>query len=139
MAGTVTFTFTKIEKPYDVNGIIKLEIAWACDSGASTITTATMTTADYIKYLKGRYCVLGVTDPGSTAPTAAYDIEILDEYSCDIFGGTLHDRSATATEQAFPLLTAGYWNKRLITSVLSFALSNNSVNAATGQCILYFE
>jgi hypothetical protein len=40
-----------------------------------------------------------VTDPGATAPTANYDITILDEDGIDVLVGAGADRSATATEQ----------------------------------------
>ena len=46
------------------------------------------------------------TDPGTTAPTANYDLTITNPRGVDIMGGALSNRSATATEIVPP--TLGY-------------------------------
>lgn len=109
----------------------RLEINWtADDSDGSVPNTA-------LPAISGRL-IIAVTDPGATAPTAAYDIVLEDEYGFDVMGGTLADRSATVTEQAFP--SDGSNNiERIVDGVLTFKLTNNSVNSAVGQCILYIE
>lgn len=43
------------------------------------------------------------TDPGTTSPTAAYDLTITN-YGLDLFGAALNDRSATATEREQPTI-----------------------------------
>lgn len=138
MAGTVDITFSKIDTPYaSTHGVVKVLIEWTADSGDGSVPETAFDATDTIG-ITGRYCSLGVTDPGTTAPTANYDIEILDEYGCDIFGGNFNNRSASDSEQTLPVINNGL-GSRLCAGILTFKLTNNSVNSATGKCILYFE
>lgn len=134
----VTVTFSKIDVPYlNENGIVKVLIEWLADDTNGSVPDTAFDSTDLVDIL-GRYCILGVTDPGTTAPTASYDITIVDEHGCDIFGAELNDRSASASEQTTPLIGSSY-EGRVITGALTFKLANNSVNSATGTCSLYFR
>lgn len=134
----VTITFSKIDVPYiEEHGIVKVLIDWLADDTNGSVPDTAFDSTDLVDIL-GRYCILGVTDPGTTAPTVAYDITIEDEYGCDIFGGKLNDRSASASEQEMPLIGTAY-DGRVITGALTFKLANNSVNSALGKCVLYFR
>lgn len=132
-----TMTFSKIDTPYaGTHGLVKVEIEWEAAAGG-IVDSATFTTSETIDVV-GRYCSLAVTDPGTTAPTANYDIRITDEYECDVFGGTLADRSALDTEQVVPKMGDGL-GTRLCAGPWTFVVTGNSVGAATGMCVLYFE
>lgn len=78
------------------------------------------------------------TDPGSTAPTADYDITLTDAAGNDVMGGAIGDRSATATERAAPLLTTGVEWPAAFVGPLTVNWSNNSVDSATGTIKIYW-
>ena len=144
MAGSVTMTLSKISTKLSGKGanypgthdIFKLLIEWTGAASGGAVTAVDFSNA-ITKDILGRCCSLAVTDPGSIAPTAAYDIEILDEYGVDVFGGNLNNRDAANSEQAAPLISS-FTDKRLCAGVWNFKLTGNSVNSATGSCVLYF-
>lgn len=84
------------------------------------------------------YVMLGVTNPGATAPTDNYDITVLDEDGVDVFGGELTNRDTANSEQATPLVGSAY-GPRFVNSKLTMALANNSVNSATGALTVFVE
>jgi len=128
MAGSVSIT---------VSNKTKVEISWVADSGDGSVPQTEFESAILVDIV-GEYCILAVTDPGSPAPTDEYDIEILDEYGVDIFGGELNNRSTTNPEQAVPKIGNGYGG-RFCAGPWTFKLTGNSVNSAQGKCVLYFE
>jgi len=111
-------------------------IDWVAATDGSL--TATAIDSAIVKEIRGKKCVMGVTNPGSTAPQADYDIAINDAEGCDIFGAELNNRSATVSQQACPKIGNTY-GSRPIDSALTFALSGNNVNSATGRLKLFFE
>ena len=142
-AGSVTATRTKIDVAFMAGrGIQKVVISWTADAADGTVPSTSLNTAlsasGGIVPLIGWSCYMAVTDPGATAPTDNYDIVLKDEYGADIFATAINDRDAANTEQAFPIVAAGTYRSRLVTGNLTFELSNNAVNSAVGQCILYF-
>jgi hypothetical protein len=72
----------------------KREIELTC-TGDGTITAFSMIPKDY--KVRGYYLYSVTTDPGTSAPTAAYDITLVVNGE-DIAGGLLADRSASNTE-----------------------------------------
>ena len=133
----VTVAFSKISVPYvSEHGIVKVLIDWLAATDNS-VADAAFDSTDLIDIL-GRYCILGVTDPGSPAPSDNYDITIEDEYGVDIFGGKLTNRHTTNAQQEMPLIGSGYGG-RLCAGPLTFKLAGNSVSVAKGKCILYFK
>ena len=79
----------------EYNGFPGLKkIAWTWLSTDAGVVTGSKTTNKYTGDI-----VRLVTDPGVTAPTAAYDITILDDDGVDVLIGAGADRSATLTEQ----------------------------------------
>lgn len=145
MAGSITVTLTKkqvVHDAPDARGIIECKIDWvtqAAGAGEGTLTSAAIvSTADYLKYLAGRECMFAVTDPGTVAPTAAYDITITDEYGTDVFGGELTNRDAATSEQAIPIFGT-HKTSRICLGPWAFNLSGNAVPSALGSCILYFR
>ena len=139
MAGSsTTITFSKIDTPYaGTHGIVKVLIEWVGDGVTGLPPDTAFDAVDTIDIL-GRYCALGVTNPGGVAPDDNYNIEILDEHGCDIFGGELHSRDTANSEQAVPKIGSAY-GTRLCAGILTFTLDTQTVVSATGECILYFE
>lgn len=81
--------------------------------------------------------VMAVTNPGATAPTANYDIEIQDSQGVDVFGGALLNRHTSSTEQAFPKTGTDYFLPRPVYGPMTFSLSGNSQAGALGELFLY--
>lgn len=76
------------------------------------------------------WVILTTTKPGTTNPTALYDLTLTDSDSIDVMGGTLADRSATLAEQVTSVV-------RYVRGKLTLNLSNNSVNTAQGTVTVY--
>jgi len=132
------FTFTTIVVPHSgPYNITKVSIAWLCDSDGGAFVTADFPAANMPDIL-GKSCYFVITNPGTTAPTAAYDITIADANGLSVFGTQLDNRSATATEQIAPVISSVY-APRLCVDQWTFALAGNSVNSAIGVCDLYFK
>jgi hypothetical protein len=118
-----------------VGNIKTFSITFTASADNATIPNYTISTAltpTLMNYMKGFWIYTVQTDPGSTGPTAAYDIVINDVHGMDIMGGALADRSATATENVFPKFnqsSASY--APLDGTTLVIAVSNNLVNSAT--------
>ena len=92
MAGTVTYTRDiKFRGGRPVGEVITF-------SWLSGTNIADKTTTETIVGKLGRV----VTNPGSAAPTADYDITIEDAQGMDVMGGALADRHTSTTEQAWP-------------------------------------
>lgn len=83
------------------------------------------------------YVFMVVTNPGAVAPTALYDITLTDADGVDIMGGTLANRSATASEQVIPAVVSGIYGGRYVIGGLTLNLTNNSVNGAGGTVVIY--
>lgn len=112
----------KVSGPEATYHYIKWE--WVADDTDGSVPT------DTIDGILG-YVVRVITDPGSTAPTDDYDIELHDAYGCDLMGGALNDRDTTATEQAMPII-GGASSGALVLDTLELNITGNSVNSATG-------
>lgn len=79
---------------------------------------------------------LVVTDPGTTAPTDNYDIQLLDSTGVDIMGGGLADRDTANTEQSHPLVD-GSPAYRPVNGKMTLSISNNSVSLADGALYIF--
>lgn len=130
MAGTVSMELDRI-------GIaMVLNITWTASSTDGTVPS-TAIPANMAKTLKGMSITLGTTNPGTTAPTEGYSITLTDLDGIDVFGGMLALRSAATSEQVLPALT-GNNGRRVVDGNLTFALTGNAVNSATGVLRVYF-
>lgn len=139
MAGSVAITLERVDRSgTDHMGVRCLTFTWTASASDGTLTNAAIS-ASQAKVLAGLKAFLAVTNPGATAPTASYDIEILDADGIDIFGAALNNRSATLSEQARPDMTTLAGERLVDGGLLTFALTNNSVNSATGVCKVYFR
>ena len=128
MAGSVTFTSNDVRVGNDV--VQELIWAWIGDSsdGGVPDTVSDITVTGYIMF--------GKTDPDSPAPTDNYDIALNDADDTDVFGGELANRDTANTEHAIPKIGNAYGD-RFVNSVLTMALSGNSVNSAEGELKVY--
>ena len=118
------------------DGFVVVTITWQTATNGSLTATAF---SDYIeKEIQGMYCIMAVTNPGSTAPTDNYAIVLNDADGCDIFGGELNNRDTATSEQAVPKMGNVYGARPILTSSLTFTLTGNSVNTALGTCAFYF-
>lgn len=113
MAGSATLTEYREKKNIDgYSYVSKIKFDWASDT---TETVSQTTVLDYdgvILYL------VTVPDGGGTAPTALYDITLVDSDSIDVLGGKGANRSATATEYVnFPAGLGAVSKSRLTLTV----------------------
>lgn len=122
--GANTVSYSWVER----DGIAICTIDWI-DDATNGIASTTISTGAYRGYV-----LYAVTDPGTTAPDANYDIAINDAYGADIFGGTLNNRSATASEIAEPLIPFIYQH-----GTLYLVISGQTVDDATGKIVIYFK
>lgn len=126
MAGTTTTTH------YTVGHVRKIVVDWVADAAAATVPDT------ILPRFEGRIAEF-TTDPGAVAPTALYDLTLVDADAVDRLQGLGMNRSAAATESV-PVVYAGssihppvgLWD------VLTLKLANNAVNSATGRVILIY-
>lgn len=127
MAGSVTVTYSAKAEPSGTK-IKIVNVAWTGDAANGTVPD-TVLVGLYGKLVKA------ITNPGAVAPTANYNIKILDaeDNTSDCANGGLLTRHTTNTEQIFPLAPP------LFCGDYTFNLTGNVVNSATGVCILFIE
>lgn len=133
-AGTVTINGYWIGNDQSMYAVY---ITWTADVSDGSVPD-TAFSAIIMRDIKSLYAGQAITDPGSTAPTASYDITIVDEYGIDIYGGALADRSASSGERTYPKLTSSIYITNPIIGNLTFKLAGNSVHSATGTLVLIF-
>lgn len=129
MAGTVTLGERKVKKCPDTGKIINIvPISWTGDASDGSVPDTS------VPQLYG-YVLRAIANPGSTAPTDNYDIKLLDpeDTSADALAGLLSDRDTANTES---VIASGAIPPFLCGDYL-FNLTGNSVNSATGTCILF--
>lgn len=129
-AGTVSQELGRISP-----SLFELTFEWTADAADASIPDTeiedTITAA-----IQGMYFEKMITDPdGDTAPTANYDITVDDENGIDLLAGAGADRSATASEDAYPASPIS----QAVTGTLTLTISNNAVNSAEGVVKLYFS
>lgn len=104
----------------------KVRISWTSD-GSGDFTDSVI--------LKG-WLVKMVTDPDATAaPTADYDITLIDDRGGDVLGGAGADRSAT-TVQYIPTPNASPLAVTYLNGSYTFTVANAGASKA-GVCDLY--
>ena len=104
--------------------------SWTGDDATGAVPDAAIEMHGYILKV--------VTNPGSTAPTANYDIALEDpeDNALDALGGLLANRHTSTTEQVYPAVT-GAATPIFVSGTYNVSVSNNSVNSATGRIIFY--
>ena len=136
MAESCTMVLSRVDTSgTDPSGIRCLTVTWQAAANGSL--AAYTITANQAKVLAGMYAVQAVVNPGATAPTAAYDVTLTDVDGVDVFGGSLANLSATVSAVVRPDI-ATLAGKRLVSGLLTFNLTNNSVDSALGVIKFYF-
>lgn len=121
------------ETVVQVNSDVKyIDFDWVADD-----TDGSVPTTDSVHVADG-YVILVVTDPGTTKPSDNYDITLKDSLGVDVMGGALDNRDDTLTEQAVPTIGSAQGG-RYVAGVLTFGLTGNTVNDATGKCRVYIS
>ena len=118
MAGSVTIEYE--------NQLTASVVTWTWTSDSSGDVSGT----DTLK-LSGQ-ALRFVTDPSATAPTADYDITILDENGVDIAAAALADRHTSTSEQVIPDPGPAFSSK------LSLVVANAG-NAKIGTLKMYYR
>ena len=120
------YTTRYLDLPGDVDIWV---LSWTASDGAAFTTATTRWAVD-------GYVFMVIVNPGTTAPTGAYDVTLLDSDGMDVMGGQLADLSATVTAQFVPAIGSVY-GTRFVRGPLTMTLSGNSVNSANGEIIIY--
>ncbi len=123
MAMSVTTTMSRADV---MNNIIqKISVAWvsAADGSASGTFEAY------------GFLVKMVTNPGATAPTADYDITLIDGAGVDALAGTGVDRHTATSQQVYPLVT-GAATPVLLYGSHTFTIANAG-DSKIGVCDFY--
>jgi len=115
-----------------------MTLTWT-GSAADGNFTSTAITAAHVDKLSGFYLYQIETDPGSTAPTANYDITLTDSTSFDILGGRGNNKSATLTEAAIPANSTGsFYPVIMAAETYTLAITGNTAPSSGGVIRLYF-
>jgi hypothetical protein len=117
-AGTCTVVYTNPSR-----SIILATVSCTADVAAATYPDTTLA-------LGTGWIFLAETNPGTTAPTNAYDIVINNSNGVDVMGGALANRDGAApgsgtTQRTTPAVSG--W----VDGPLTMVTSNNAVNSAT--------
>jgi len=110
----------------------------AVDGNFTSATGAAVGTT-HLSTLSGYALFLMRTNPGSTAPTASYDITLTDAHG-DILGGSGANRSATATESVVPKIdgTNNLWGTAPWSTSLTVGITGNSATSASTVIEFWF-
>lgn len=127
MAGTVTITHVT---PGPTIG--KIVIDWVADASDGSVPDTALPA------FEGRILQL-LTNPGATAPTANYDITLVDAEGGDRLAAAGANRHTANTELAGVLFASSSVHPYVsIGDVLTFNLDNNAVNSALGRAVVYY-
>ena len=127
MAGTITQT---LERRGPI-GVITLTCTADASDGSSPDTVI-------VPKISGKLLALE-TNPGSPAPTTLYDIVLDDAEGHDVLEGKGGDRATTATEKVSIVRGIAEYSEVAKSDVLTFKITNNSVNSAPIVAKIYFE
>lgn len=124
MAGTSTIASRVPLKDYQQSRVgERITINWVADSSDGSVPDLT------IPDIRGMVTIIQ-TNPGSTAPTDNYDLQLVPstDTGLDILGGALSNRDTSSSEAVYPGV--------VLNGTYILKLSNNSVNSATGQVVI---
>lgn len=132
--GLGTVTITKSQRSLAGSPPVRIVTATiTADASAATVPNSTLT---------GIYgCLMKViTNPGSTAPTDDYDIDILDvdDSTASAVKSLLLNRDTANTEVVYPLTEAGGPRIFFQPGNYTMTVANNSVNSATVVVKMFF-
>lgn len=133
MAGTHTVVsreFVAYSKAKDAKRVEIVTTLFTADSADASVPTLSLPLAGFVLKV--------VTNPGSTAPSANYDISVTDpeDSALDALATLLNNRHTSTTEQVYPLISGGAV-PIFLAGTYGIAVANNAVNSATGRIIFY--
>lgn len=129
MAGTVTQT----SLPDSVGGVKVITLTCTADASDGSYPSTALT-----KKFSG-YLLALETNPGTTAPTANYDIAITDADGHDVLEGVGADRHTSSTEKVSIVYSGTAVHPPVASSdTLTLAITNNSANSAVTVIKLYY-
>lgn len=130
-------TCTQGLKCFGSGELCVLTMTWVAHTDGSF--TAVNVSATHLATLENHMLFLMRTDPGTTAPTAAYDITLTDAHG-DILGGMGANRSATLTESVVPKIdgTNNLWGTAPWRTSLQLGITGNSTNGGNGVIEFWF-
>lgn len=94
MAASGTVAITRAREDIGSLNRKKIVVAWTSDAAAGTVSQVIAECIGAIERV--------VTDPGTPAPTANYDITLLDENGIDVLQNLGQNRHTSNSEQIFP-------------------------------------
>lgn len=136
--GAGTVTVTKTTKGFGKGGqlVEVVQIDWVGDASDGSVPATSITLSGYVQK--------AITNPGTTAPTANYDIALADpeDSALDALAAALQNRHTTNTEQVYPRIagapgTVSSFPVFLQPGTYSLQITNNSQASATGRILLY--
>jgi hypothetical protein len=133
MAGTHVVTsrvFTAYSKAVDAKRIEIVTTTFTADAADGSVPVLSIPLHGFLLKV--------VTNPGSTAPTASWDLALNDpeDSALDAAAGLLFNRHTSTTEQVYPNIS-GATIPIFLAGTYGVAVSGNSVNSATGRIIFY--
>jgi hypothetical protein len=119
---------------YDRSGPIKTIIAsWTSDDTSGAVSGTTKKVSGYL--------LAGITDPGTAAPTASYDIVLNDSESANILGNCdddLVDRHTSNTERVDFVVATAAGERPAVNDEITIAITNAG-NSKTGEIHLLID
>lgn len=127
MAGTVTLTH------YQIGNVRRINFSCVADASDGSFP------ATALPAFEGRLIGLH-TNPGATAPTANYDITLIDGDGIDRLQGVGANRSTSASEQV-PIVYASTSVNPPVSKdeTLTLTIANNAVNSAIVVGNIYYQ
>jgi hypothetical protein len=128
-AGTCGAPTTVWHTDQDGNQVLELKWSWTSDASGDVDACTATTVYGYV--------ILGVTNPGATAPTDDYDIVVNDSVGADVFGAVLANRDTANTEQQVPQIN-GLNVPRYVAGTIEPIVSNAG-NAKVGDIHVFIQ
>ena len=85
------------------------------------------------------YVIQVITNPGDTAPTDNYDIDLINSDGVDVMGTALSNRDTADSEIALPKPNGSTTADAWVSGTLTLAITGNSVASATGTVKVYIR
>lgn len=131
--GTSTITVNNVIQQGQKT-IVTITVAWTAHTDGSFTS---VDISSYMGEVYGMFLFAIETNPGATAPQDNYDITLTDADGVDILMSAGTNRHTTTSQYAVvPIGT--YFNRIPIDGGLTFNLSGNNVNSATGTAKFIF-
>ena len=114
---------------------------WLASDNTGSMATAVsdssyVTDSNAAKFIHGMRAVFAVTTPGTTkTPLAGHDIEILDSFGCNLFGGALDDLPSVGVRQVHVQDVSGgvFAVGRYVNTGLRLSIGDNAGVNGTGS------